>query len=211
MADTPDNNSIARECEALTEEVRKLIKAGKKPKVKILGVPFKIQNKQAFRECRMELHQDLQKPARGFEICLHEAAHWFFMDQSGVKNITFSGPRIDYDRANQLILPIGAEAKGDDADDSQTVDLALVSGVTKQHIAGGAVLRRYTTAKEFGDDDDFQKFLRRWPNRPAEMRQMDAKEFWGRMLGEVNQELDKPDTQNKIFKKTREYIGLLYK
>jgi len=51
----------------------------------------------------------------GYRVCLHEAAHAILMEQSGIKNVHFSGPAILFDLERNPrtgFVPAGAMASG---------------------------------------------------------------------------------------------------
>src|SRR5690348_2693095 len=101
------------DCKPLVEEAARLIESGKKPIIRIFGVPFKAQTQQKFRTCRETLRQLYKDPSYAVGNCVHEAAHALIMEEDGIPNVRFRGPGILYDKQTMELFPYGARVDND--------------------------------------------------------------------------------------------------
>src|ERR1700684_1477981 len=75
------------------------------------------QTDEAFKRLYWDMQDRFGDRQYGYRVCLHEAAHAILMEQSGIKNVRFSGPAILFDLEKNPktgFFPIVAMASGDD-------------------------------------------------------------------------------------------------
>lgn len=94
-------------------------------------------------------------------ICIHEAAHVFFLGHAGFMDPVACGPRILYDPVNDDFDGHGSSVKFDSFDQEyvKTIDSRDWLGrVAKGYAAGGVAARRLANSVDTGDADDRENF-----------------------------------------------------
>jgi hypothetical protein len=178
------------------------------------------RNKQTDEEFK-RLYRDMQDRfgdrQYGYRVCLHEAAHAILMEQSGIKNVHFSGPAILFDLERNPrtgFVPAGAMASGDDTP-MQRINVNWILEVLIHSAAGGIALRDYEgipleDSDLSGADDDYRIFFMRYSALPPVLRQEAPEIMWRRVQERASAKLNEPETKAKVLARAEEYFALLY-
>jgi hypothetical protein len=203
------DTNVYPECAPLIERASALIKAGKKPFIRIFAVPFKIQCGQHFKELRARIYQLYKVPAYGFATALHEAAHAIVLEDDGVPNVRLTGPGIQYNKHDGSLFAYGARVDHDEKP-ILTFDEQKIFESTMRMSVGGVAQEQYAGIVEPSDDGDYGGFLKNYLALPEGLVKDDPKVYWKKAQDAAILRLDLPETKAKIFARIPEYLDVLY-
>jgi hypothetical protein len=175
------------------------------------------QTDEAFKRLYWDMQDRFGDRQYGYRVCLHEAAHAILMEQSGIKNVRFSGPAILFDLEKNPktgFFPIGAMASGDDTP-MQRITVDWILEVLTHIAAGGIALYDYEgvpleNSDLSGADDDYRVFLMRYAALPPALRQEAPEIMWRRVQARASAKLNEAETKAKVLARAKQYFESLY-
>ena len=200
------------DCKPLVEDATRLIGAGKKPFIRIFGVPSKVQMQPRFKSLRESLRQHYKDPGFAVGNCVHEAAHALIMEEDSLPNVRFGGPGILYDKRIDELFAYGARVDND-ADSKIQLDETVILRRTMHNAIGGVVMYAYTGIEDKSDDADYARtFLPNYLRLPAQFRKQSPEDFWKRAQDKVKTEwLAVPGQKEKVLARALDYLHVLYR
>jgi hypothetical protein len=127
--------------------------------IDISQVPKERQTDQLFLFCLADVRAKLNDPKEIRAICIHEAAHLFYMTKAGMKDPEFSGPRITYDKQTGKYDRYGASVRCPNRDEALLSTMTVgewAFRIAKAHAAGGvaAQVMAGRPKTDSGDSED---------------------------------------------------------
>jgi hypothetical protein len=198
------------DCKPFIEQATTLIKAGRQPRIEIVGIPFSVRSKPLFKfkTYQARIYELFRDPSYAVGTCLHEGAHGVLMEEDGIPN-KFLGPGIRYNRESKTLFPYGARIEPG-KQTGRTATLAVIFEGTTHIAVGGVAMQKYAGIMEVSDDQDCKDFLSKYATMPEELRTEKPADLWKRAQENARTRLDIPETKAKIFAKVPEYLALLY-
>jgi hypothetical protein len=139
-------------------------------------VPEYIKVTDTFREFRADLLAACNNARHVKEVCIHEAAHAYYLRAAAGKALEFDGPKITYNRERNSLESFTAFVRATAMD--ETIAAALTIGewvlrTAQTYAAGGIAVKVYrqanpnessaTTSRHLGDSKDCEQFEEWFP------------------------------------------------
>lgn len=126
-----------------------------------------------FLLCLADVKAKLADPNEVKAICIHEAAHLFYMIKAGMRNPVFTGPRIVYNPKTDKFDRYGGTVQCPNRNDDLLLTLTVgdwAFKIAKAHAAGGVAIRSLANHPniESGDSEDRENFDKAYANICAE-------------------------------------------
>ncbi len=161
------------------------------------------QTHPQFLPCLADVEAKLSDPDELRAICIHEAAHLFYMTKAGMRDPEFTGPKIIYNSAKDDFDRYGASVRCPNRDDAYLSTITVghwAFQIAKAHAAGGVAVRVLTNRPdiESGDSEDRENFNKAYALLCAEFPDQTIKDedMWTeaqRILGLELQEKPRQD------------------
>jgi hypothetical protein len=136
-------------------------------------------------------------------ICIHEAAHVFFLAQAGLDKPTAQGPKIFYDQIKNQFDAHGSSVKFNGRDQNYIDKLDSydwLGRLAKGYAAGGVAARVLANSEDRGDEDDRANFDKSFAKIKSQnpTLTMTSDEFWAAAQASVEKDLQIPGIKNPI-------------
>ena len=131
--------------------------------IDISQVPKERQTDPLFLCCLADVRAKLNDLEEIRAICIHEAAHLFYMTKAGMKDPEFSGPRITYNKQTGLYDRYGASVRCPNRDEALLSTMTVgewAFRIAKAHAAGGVAAQVLAgrPKTDSGDSEDRTNF-----------------------------------------------------
>lgn len=181
-----------------------------------------------FLSCFENMSQRLSDDSEIEATCIHEAAHFIYMENMGAKDFMFSGPKVTYvdgrfdaEAAHVLArdwkgLSVAIPAQMPDQVTDASALAAIFLAISKAFVAGGVARLKLTAKTDAGDSGDFDNFLTVLKNicrtRNIDMSNSSAliPQFWEIGKTRVMKDLEDEAVQTRIRNKAKEIRPLLF-
>jgi hypothetical protein len=132
-----------------------------------------------------DVQAKLNDPNEIQAICIHEAAHLFYMTKAGMKGPEFSGPRITYNAQTGKYDRYGASVRCPNRDEKHLSTITVgqwAFQIAKAHAAGGVAsqILAMRPKTDSGDSEDRENFNRAYAKLCFEFpdQTISADEMW---------------------------------
>ena len=160
----------------------------------VQGVPLSKRKGNAYIENLLKLEKQISESDWVRAICIHEAAHIFYLREFGATEFIYHGPRMDYIRTDgAYAVQCAAVEPKPYTRKPVTVNQALELQA-RLAVSGSAGAASFTTPEDKGAEDDYNKFQ----SVCAQLGIKDAQVRWGKARREVEAEFQLPENRTVI-------------